>query len=95
MFLENTPNRKPYIYKYFRINVFVSRLRIVVLHEIANLGPSGLAGPIPAGGVYFPSTKKFKEFNIIIKNSTFCKFEKRDFRNDCPICKKFRVPRYL
>ena len=28
-----------------------SRLRIVVLHEIANLGPSGLAGPIPAGGV--------------------------------------------
>lgn len=32
---------------------------------------------------------KFKEFNNIIKNSTFCKFEKREFNNDCPICKKF------
>ena len=32
---------------------------------------------------------KFKEFNSIIKNSTFCKFEKRDFTNNCHICKKF------
>jgi len=31
---------------------------------------------------------KFKEFNTIIKNSIFCKFEKRDFSNNCPICKK-------
>ena len=31
---------------------------------------------------------KFKEFNEIIKNSTFCKFEKREFKNNCVICKK-------
>ncbi|MBI2106711.1 hypothetical protein HYT57_01890, partial [Candidatus Woesearchaeota archaeon] len=36
---------------------------------------------------------KFKEFNAIIKNSAFCKFEKRDFDNNCPICKKLGVPR--
>lgn len=29
----------------------------------------------------------FKEFNGIIKNSSFCQFEKREF-SDCPICKK-------
>jgi len=34
---------------------------------------------------------KFKEFNRIIKNSIFCKFEKRDFSNNCPICKKFGI----
>ncbi len=34
---------------------------------------------------------KFKDFNEIIKNSTFCNFEKRDFRTDCPICKKFGI----
>ena len=34
---------------------------------------------------------EFREFNEIIKNSTFCKFEKRDFSNDCPICKKFGI----
>ncbi|MBI2630050.1 hypothetical protein HYW76_03035 [Candidatus Pacearchaeota archaeon] len=32
---------------------------------------------------------KFKEFNNIIKNSTFCRFEKRDFSNNCHICKRF------
>jgi hypothetical protein len=33
---------------------------------------------------------KFKEFNNIIKNSMFCKFEKRDLGNyDCPICRRF------
>jgi hypothetical protein len=37
---------------------------------------------------------KFKEFNAIIKNTTFCKFEKRDFDNDCPICKKLGVPKW-
>lgn len=37
---------------------------------------------------------KFKEFNNIIKNSTFCKFEKRNFNNDCSICKKFGIPSY-
>jgi hypothetical protein len=31
---------------------------------------------------------KFREFNDIIKNTEFCKFEKRDFSSDCPICKK-------
>lgn len=36
---------------------------------------------------------KFKDFNNIIKNSTFCKFEKRDFSNNCPICKKFGISR--
>ena len=36
---------------------------------------------------------KFKEFNAIIKNSIFCKFEKRDFNNNCPICKKLGVSR--
>jgi len=30
---------------------------------------------------------KFKEFNGIIKNSAFCKFERRDFSNNCPLCK--------
>ena len=34
---------------------------------------------------------KFKDFNDIIKNSTFCKFETRDFSNNCPICKKFGI----
>ena len=34
---------------------------------------------------------KFREFNEIIKNSTFCKFEKRDFSNNCLICKKFGI----
>lgn len=34
---------------------------------------------------------EFKEFNSIIKNSTFCKFEKRDFSNKCPICERFRI----
>lgn len=34
---------------------------------------------------------KFKEFNEIVKNSTFCKFEKREFHS-CPICKKLRIP---
>lgn len=32
---------------------------------------------------------KFKDFNNIVQNSEFCKFEKRDFSNNCPICKKF------
>ena len=36
---------------------------------------------------------KFKEFNYIIKNSNFCKFEKREFDNNCPICKRFGIPR--
>jgi len=35
---------------------------------------------------------KFKEFNDIIKNSTFCTFEKREFNNNCPICKKWGIP---
>ncbi len=34
---------------------------------------------------------RFKDFNDIIKNTTFCKFEKRDFENNCPICKKLGV----
>ena len=34
---------------------------------------------------------KFKEFNDIIKGATFCKFDKRDFSNNCPICKKFGI----
>ena len=34
---------------------------------------------------------KFKEFNEIIKNSTFCNFEKRDFSNNCLICKKLGI----
>lgn len=34
---------------------------------------------------------KFRNFNNITKNSTFCKFEKRDFSNNCPICKKFEI----
>jgi hypothetical protein len=34
---------------------------------------------------------KFKEFNEIIKNTTFCKFEQRDFNNNCPICKKLGI----
>ena len=34
----------------------------------------------------------FKEFNSIIRNSLFCKFEKRDFSNNCPICRKLGVP---
>jgi hypothetical protein len=36
---------------------------------------------------------KFKEFNEIIKNTTFCKFDKRDFSNSCPICKKLGILR--
>ena len=36
---------------------------------------------------------KFKEFNEIIKNTTFCKFDKRDFSNSCPICKKLGISR--
>ena len=28
---------------------------------------------------------KFKDFNNIIKNSTFCKFEERDFGNNCSL----------
>jgi len=34
---------------------------------------------------------KFKEFNDIIKGATFCKFDKRDFSNNCPICKKLGI----
>jgi len=34
---------------------------------------------------------KFKEFNNIIKNSIFCQFEKRDFSNNCPICKAWGI----
>ena len=34
---------------------------------------------------------KFKDFNNIIQNSIFCKFEKRDFSNNCPICKKLGI----
>ncbi len=34
---------------------------------------------------------KFRDFNTIIKNSTFCNFEKRDFSNNCPICKKLGI----
>lgn len=30
---------------------------------------------------------KFKDFHKIIWNNSFCKFEKRDFSNHCPICK--------
>src|SRR3989344_8804227 len=36
---------------------------------------------------------KFKEFNEIIKNATFCKFDKRNFSNSCPICKKLGISR--
>ena len=36
---------------------------------------------------------KFKEFNDIIKSTTFCKFDKRDFSNNCPICKKLGISR--
>lgn len=36
---------------------------------------------------------EFKEFNEIIKNSTFCKFEKRKFNNNCPICKILGISR--
>ena len=36
---------------------------------------------------------KFKEFNEIIKNTTFCKFDKRDFSSSCPICKKLGISR--
>jgi hypothetical protein len=35
-----------------------------------------------------------KEFVNIIRNSSFCKFEKREFSNNCPICKKLGVPRF-
>ncbi len=41
-----------YNFKYFRKYMNLSRLRIMVLHRIANPGPSGLAGSIPAGGVH-------------------------------------------
>jgi len=34
---------------------------------------------------------KFRDFNEIIKNSIFCEFEKRDFNDDCLICKKFGI----
>ena len=34
---------------------------------------------------------KFKEFNEIIKDSNFCKCEKRDFSNNCTICRKFGI----
>ena len=34
---------------------------------------------------------KFKEFNEIIKSATFCKFDKRDLSNNCPICKKLWI----
>tara|TARA_Y100000310_G_C20412593_1_gene682761 strand:- start:161 stop:445 length:285 start_codon:yes stop_codon:yes gene_type:complete len=37
----------------------------------------------------------FKEFNEIIKNSSFCEFEKRDFSNNCSICKKFGIKTHL
>ena len=33
----------------------------------------------------------FNEFNDIIKNTIFCKFERRDFSNNCPICKKLGI----
>ena len=36
---------------------------------------------------------KVKEFNEIIKSATFCKFDKRDFSNNCPICKKLGISR--
>lgn len=32
---------------------------------------------------------RFREFNDIIKSTTFCQFDKRDFSNNCPICKRF------
>ena len=38
---------------------------------------------------------KFKDFNNIIKNSEFCRFEKRDFSNNYPICKKFGITNHL
>lgn len=38
---------------------------------------------------------KFRDFNGIIKNSTFCKFERRDFKSDCPICKRFGCQRRI
>ena len=34
---------------------------------------------------------EFREFNEIIKHSTFCKFEKRNFNNNCTICKKLGI----
>jgi len=34
---------------------------------------------------------KFKEFNSIIKSTEFCKFEPRDFTNNCPIYKKWKI----
>ena len=34
---------------------------------------------------------RFREFNNIIKNTNFCKFEKRDF-SSCPICEKCGIP---
>ncbi len=36
---------------------------------------------------------KFKEFNDIVKSSTFCQFEKREF-HDCPICRKLGIPQW-
>ena len=33
----------------------------------------------------------FKKFNSIIKNSMFCKFEMRNFSNNCPLCKKLGI----
>jgi len=34
---------------------------------------------------------RFREFNNIIKCSNFCKFEKRDFSNNCPTCNKLGI----
>jgi len=36
---------------------------------------------------------KFKDFNNIIKNTEFCRFDKRDFSNNCSICKALRISR--
>jgi hypothetical protein len=54
------------------------RLRIVVLHEIANLGPSGLAGPIPAGGVFYICHNKV--FKIVHIKFIMDKFEEERIR---------------
>ncbi len=34
---------------------------------------------------------KFRDFDNIVKNSTFCKFEKREFDHSCPICKQLGI----
>ena len=46
-----------------------SRYRIVVLHEIANLGPSGLPGSIPGAGVCFLG---LFDDNKFISSRVFC-----------------------